>query len=270
MSTFSKLTWLKRTDGHKFTGAEFRVLIALFNHSNADGTNAHPGLKLLAEETVYRKSGVSEAITSLKARGWIRETSRGSGYTGNASVFELVPDAPSSSAQPEQPDPSSSAVAEPPTEPSTSARPEQPTEVVPLERTSSSAVAEPVVPLERKPTDPDTRSGSDPLSSDPGEVRYAPNHSVGQGTGPEAGSLATAEPMTEATGVADGPDSDPWGSTSEPATESRPEGLQSATAHSAVATDDPFATPQPWQREQRTRKVRRDLQPATGYDDPFA
>lgn len=171
--TFSKLTWLKRTDGHKFTGAEFRVLIALFNHTSADGTNAHPGLKLLAEETGYRKSGVSEAITSLKARGWIRETRKGSGFTGNASVFALVPDGPNL--------PSSSAVPEQPPAASSSARPEQP-------RSSSSAPAEPVVPLyrnnppevvplERKPSNPGLPDpGSDPFSSDQGEVRYPPNH----------------------------------------------------------------------------------------------
>ncbi|WP_170924269.1 helix-turn-helix domain-containing protein, partial [Mycobacterium avium] len=92
--SFSKLTWLKRTDGHKFTGTEFRVLVALYNHTDAQGRNAFPGLDLLVEETGYRKSGISEAISSLKARGWIRETRKGSGLSGKASSFDLVPDAP--------------------------------------------------------------------------------------------------------------------------------------------------------------------------------
>ena len=32
----SKLTWLKRTNGHDFTPTEFRVLVAVFNHTDAD------------------------------------------------------------------------------------------------------------------------------------------------------------------------------------------------------------------------------------------
>lgn len=166
--TFSKLTWLKRTDGHKFTGAEFRVLIALFNHSGADGTNSHPGIKRMMAETGYGKAAVSTAVTGLKTRGWIHETSKGSGTSGNASVFALVAEAPNP--------PSSSSVGELPTPMSSSPGGEPPTEVVRLERTSSSPGANRVVRLEQSPSDPDIRSGSDPDSSDQSEVRYPPNH----------------------------------------------------------------------------------------------
>ena len=90
----SKLKWLKRTHGHEFTPAEFRVLFSIFDHSGSDGRKSHPGLELMAEETGYRRTGVSEAVRGLKARGWIHETFRGSGKSGRASVFDLIPDAP--------------------------------------------------------------------------------------------------------------------------------------------------------------------------------
>lgn len=91
---FSKLTWLKRTDGHDFTGAEFRVLVAIFNHTNAHGQNAYPGVARLIQETVYVESAVKGAIKGLKARGWIHEVSRGNNVTGRKSVYDLIPDAP--------------------------------------------------------------------------------------------------------------------------------------------------------------------------------
>jgi hypothetical protein len=227
--TFSKLTWHKRTHGHKFTGAEFRVLMSIFDHSSADGTNSHPGIKRMMAETGYGKATVSTAVTGLKARGWIRETRKGSGVSGNASVFDLVPDAPSP--------------------PSSSPGVEQPSEVVRLERTSSSPGANQVVRLEQSPSDPGLSDpGSDPDSSDQEEVRYSPNHLEDQDeTGLESRSLAVGGSTSTS------PDSDPWGSTSEPAAEgSRPLGLQPATAREPVGSGfggcrlNPFCTqPQP-------------------------
>ena len=193
--SFSKLTWHKRTHGHKFTGAEFRVLMSIFDHSSADGTNSHPGIKRMMAETGYGKAAVSTAVTGLKARGWIRETRKGSGVAGNASVFQLVPDAP-------QP-PSSSPVGEQHTQASCSPGVEQPSEVVRLERTSSSPGANQVVRLEQSPSDPGLSDpGSDPDSSDQEEVRYSPNHLAEQNeTGQESRSLAvegrTDDPWSE-------------------------------------------------------------------------
>ena len=228
MTEFSKLIWHKRTHVHKFTGAEFRVLMSIFDHSSADGTNSHPGLKLLMTETGYGKTAVSEALTALQARGWITQSSKGSGTSGQTSVYALVPDAPSSTAGAVQPHTGSS-----------TAGAVQPPEVGPVERTSWSAGADTVVPLERTPTDPDTRSGSDPSRSDQKEVRYSPNHPGGQDeTGLGSRSLAveggtehdrtscddtTTEPASAGSSAESearlrGPDSDPWGgSTSEPA-----------------------------------------------------
>lgn len=225
--TFSKLTWHKRTHGHKFTGAEFRVLMSIFDHSSADGTNSHPGIKLLIEETGYRKAAISQALTALQDRGWITQTRKGSGVSGHTSVFALVPDAPRP--------PSRSAVADQPSSDGRSTGVDQPTEVGLLERTSWSTGVDVVGPLEWTPTDPDTRSGSDPDRSDQEEVRHPPNHLEDQDeTGLGARSPAVAgsnssesEPACRAVssstvgipsdagiGVrphASGPDSDPWG-----------------------------------------------------------
>jgi DNA-binding transcriptional MocR family regulator len=179
---FSKLSWHKRTHGHDFTGAEFRVLMAVFDYSDENGRKSHPGLKRLMTDTGYGKTAVSEALTALQARGWITQTRKGSGTSGKTSVYELVPDAPSSAAE-----------AVPPETGASAAGADQPTEVGPAERTSWSAGADLVVPLERTPTDPGSDPGSDPLESDQGEVRYPPNHLDDQDeTGLESRSLADA------------------------------------------------------------------------------
>lgn len=209
---FSKLTWHKRTHGHEFTGAEFRVLMAIFDYSDENGRKSHPGLKRLMADTGYGKTAVSEALTALQERGWITQTRKGSGTSGKTSVYELVPDAPSSTAGADQP-----------------------TEVGPVERTSWSAGADSVIPLERTPTDPGSDPGSDPLRSDQEEVRYSPNHQEDQDeTGLESRSLAF-EGRTEATG-----------------------------------SDDPFAGPPPeWVAESRAREERAAaIQPATAGGPP--
>jgi hypothetical protein len=175
---FSKLTWHKRTHGHEFTGAEFRVLMAIFDYSDECGRKSHPGLKRLMADTGYGKTAVSEALKTLQGRGWITQTRRGSGTSGKTSVYELVADAPSSTAQAVQPDVRTS-----------TAQAVEPTAVGPVERISWSAGAESAVPLERTPTDP----GSDPFGSDEREVRYPPNHLKDFGeTGRESRSLADA------------------------------------------------------------------------------
>lgn len=89
-----KLNWLKQTNGHKFTEAEFRVLIALFNHTNKYGCRSHPGMELLEAETGFKHAAISKALKSLCKRGWIHQTYRGNGKSGLASSYDLVPDAP--------------------------------------------------------------------------------------------------------------------------------------------------------------------------------
>lgn len=91
---FSKLTWLKRTNGHAFKPADFRVLVSIYNHSDAVGRNSYPGRDRIAQETCLMPSTVSEAVQRLIAAGWIREADRGNGVTGRYSKYELVPHAP--------------------------------------------------------------------------------------------------------------------------------------------------------------------------------
>ncbi len=69
--------------------------MSIWDHADGKtGRDSHPGLDLLIEETTYRRTEVSRAASSLKARGWIHETYRGNGRAKKASVFDLVPDAP--------------------------------------------------------------------------------------------------------------------------------------------------------------------------------
>lgn len=92
---FSKLAWIKRTHGHKFDGSSFRVLVVLFNHSDENGENAYPSIATIADEAGVTERSVNRALKFLKDNGWIRQVSRGSGYSGKASVYALVADAPS-------------------------------------------------------------------------------------------------------------------------------------------------------------------------------
>ncbi|WP_442971704.1 helix-turn-helix domain-containing protein [Rhodococcus sp. LB1] len=273
---FSKLTWHKRTHGHEFTGAEFRVLMSIFDHSDEHGRKSHPGLKRLMDETGYSKSAISEALKALQARGWITQSSRGSGVSGRASVYELVPDAPSRSSGLDQSSNGGS-----------SAGVDQLPEVGPVERTSRSSGLDLVGPVEWTPSDPDIKSGSDPYRSDQGEVRQSPNHQEDQDeTGHESRSLAVAG--SEATGARASGTGNP------PATEDRPAKSTQAEPASAGATEapeenrpvglqplapssstDPFASEPAWRAEGRAREKRaaRLLEPASAsrrIPDPFA
>jgi hypothetical protein len=185
----SKLVWLKRTHGHPLTPAEFRVLVSIFNDSGSDGRNAHPGIARMIEETGYRRTGVSEAVSGLRAKGWIHQTYRGNGNTGKASIFDLVPDAPNpsyrcpedragkcsecshSSAIPEQKAGGhSSARAEQRGSHSSGQAVQDPGEtgsIVPLRRTPSDLLADLLASPAGKPPDLPQSSGNDHRNRDP-------------------------------------------------------------------------------------------------------
>jgi hypothetical protein len=183
-------------------------------------------------ETCYGKAAVSTAVTALKAGGWIRETRKGSGVSGNASVFELVDDAPNP--------PSSSPTDEQPTQVSSSPTDEQPTQV-----SSSPTDEQPtqVVRLEQYPSDPGLSDpGSDPHSSDQEEVQYSLNHREDQDeTGLESRSLAD----DGSTGTESVPETDDGRGLQGPSLVSRATGTAEASSSSATASaswfDDPFA-----------------------------
>ena len=234
MSEFSKLAWHKRTHGHDFTGAEFRVLMSIFDATGPDGRNAYPGVKRLMAETGYGRTGVIDAVKALKDRGWIEEASRGSGKSGAASVFHLVPDAPSRSARADQPSRSGQAA-------SRSAA-----------ATAWSGGPDRVGPVDRTPTDPLPDPGSDP-GSDPwiGNGAQKTGASFPRSVGSEAPSLPRGSSITDlstsdleagcAAGAAPGPSSlatsasssgggsgrlisDPWADSPPPESDPQPVG----------------------------------------------
>ena len=93
---FSKLTWLKQTAGHKLSGPEWAVLVALFNHTGRDGREAYVSVPTLMKETGYGETAVKAARQALTRAGWIHQTKRGNGLQRTPSWFDLVPDAPNS------------------------------------------------------------------------------------------------------------------------------------------------------------------------------
>lgn len=64
----SKLTYLKDLRGHKMSNAAYRVLIAVFNYTNAQGLHAHPGEARLAEDTGMAERTVRDHLK------WLRNT----------------------------------------------------------------------------------------------------------------------------------------------------------------------------------------------------
>jgi hypothetical protein len=123
----------------------------------------------------YGKAAMSTAVSSLKARGWISETYRGSGVSGKASVFEFVQDAPNP--------PSSSPVGEQLNDGSSSSEDEQLSESSSPTAHGCSPVGDRVVRLEANPSDPlsdpkrsDPLGGREDRPSDPVQVRCPPNH----------------------------------------------------------------------------------------------
>jgi hypothetical protein len=225
----SKLVWLKRTHGHDFTPAEFRVLVSIFNATGSDGRHAHPGIDRMIEETGYRRTGVSEAVSGLKAKGWIHQLYRGNGKSKQASVFDLVPDAPNpayrcpegragkcstcsnSSARADvlAPPPNSSATAEV-LESNSSGGPDpvpgETGSIVPLRRTPSDPLSDPLGGLTDRPSDPFRSSGNENRNRD------AHSEPCGLGGSRRDEGIETAEPSR---GRADSEalprwDEDPW------------------------------------------------------------
>ncbi|WP_369815959.1 helix-turn-helix domain-containing protein [Mycobacterium sp. 852013-51886_SCH5428379] len=80
------------------TLAERCVLLAVWDYSNADGTNAYAGVQRIAEDVGINERTVRRALQALCAAGWLRKESTG-GRSGDgarwASVYSLtVPSQP--------------------------------------------------------------------------------------------------------------------------------------------------------------------------------
>jgi hypothetical protein len=98
---FSKLTWRKAIVPHTrgLTATQLRVLDVVFNHTNAEGKNAHPSQATIAEMVGVSERQVRRVLGELQARGLIECVSRGSSRRREASVYELrLPDTASDEA----------------------------------------------------------------------------------------------------------------------------------------------------------------------------
>ncbi|WP_448385411.1 helix-turn-helix domain-containing protein [Mycolicibacterium sp. XJ1904] len=87
--TFSKLTWLRSLDGTDLTDGEYRVLVAIFNHTDERGRKCYAKQTSLAAETGKSDRQVRRIIPELVRKGWLTEVRKGSGRSGLASEFNL-------------------------------------------------------------------------------------------------------------------------------------------------------------------------------------
>lgn len=94
---FSKLTYLKDLREHTLSNGAYRVLLAVFNYTDAYGQQAHPGIARLAMDCGMGESTVRRHLTWLKEHGYVVQQSRGHnvGDVNLASVYSLaMPDLP--------------------------------------------------------------------------------------------------------------------------------------------------------------------------------
>lgn len=91
-SKFSKLTWLReaRPAIRKLTTTQRDVLDVIFDVSNPDGTNAHPGQAKLAEAAGVSDRQVRTILGQLQAAGLIKRTAGGNRKLKRADVYGLV------------------------------------------------------------------------------------------------------------------------------------------------------------------------------------
>jgi hypothetical protein len=72
------------------TKAERTVLLALADHASDDGTNARPGIPLIAWKTDYSKRHVVRALQALEDKGLIQATKRGGAGPGDVTEYLLT------------------------------------------------------------------------------------------------------------------------------------------------------------------------------------
>jgi len=77
-------------DDRTLTSTEKLFAMTMARHAGHDGTNAHPGQKLLGEETVTSERTARRTLDSLASKGWLVQTSSGRGNNHYASVYRLA------------------------------------------------------------------------------------------------------------------------------------------------------------------------------------
>jgi hypothetical protein len=87
---FSKLTYLKSLRGHQMSPSAYRVLVEVFNYTNASGGHAHPGERRLAEDTGLAVRSVRAHLKWLTDNGYLKKGPRGHGGGGQGPGWATV------------------------------------------------------------------------------------------------------------------------------------------------------------------------------------
>lgn len=81
---FSKLQYLKGLHGQKMKPSTYRVMVTVFDYTDAEGQKAYPGNKRLAEDCCVSESTVERALAELIAKGWLIKRAPG-GRSGDGA-----------------------------------------------------------------------------------------------------------------------------------------------------------------------------------------
>lgn len=76
-------------DDRTLTTTEKLAAVFMASHAGHDGANAHPGHKLLGEETSTSERTSKRTLASLVEKGWLTQTSSGRGNNRYASTYAL-------------------------------------------------------------------------------------------------------------------------------------------------------------------------------------
>jgi hypothetical protein len=87
---FSKLTYLKNLRGHQMSSGAYRVLVALFNYTDASGRHAYPGERRLADDTAIKERTVRAHLKWLTDNGYLIKGARGHGGGGRGHGIATV------------------------------------------------------------------------------------------------------------------------------------------------------------------------------------
>jgi hypothetical protein len=77
-------------DDRRLTATEKLAAVFMVSHSGHDGTNAHPGHKLLAAELGLKERQTKTVVGNLTKHGWLVQVSSGRGNSRYASVYRIA------------------------------------------------------------------------------------------------------------------------------------------------------------------------------------
>lgn len=86
--------WCRVTRGRIPELREQAVALRLADYGNKDGTNCHPGIARLADDTCASEKTIRRALSWLTENGWVTITHRGRRKLGEADVYRLTIPAP--------------------------------------------------------------------------------------------------------------------------------------------------------------------------------